>query len=60
VGTKNNNCGNLLYDTLCCGCPVSVDLQAAGEPVWRQVLQLHLNHRDPAVAQQAAAALAEQ
>jgi hypothetical protein len=31
----------------------------ADEPVWRQVLQLHLQHSDPEVAQQAAAALAE-
>lgn len=30
-----------------------------GEPVWRQVLRLHLDHSDPEVAQQAAAALAE-
>jgi hypothetical protein len=30
-----------------------------GEPVWRQVLREHLRHRNPAVAQQAATALAE-
>lgn len=29
------------------------------EPVWRQVLQYHLNDIDPTVAQQAAAALAD-
>jgi hypothetical protein len=29
------------------------------EPVWRQLLRLHLKHRDPEVAQQAAAPLAE-
>jgi hypothetical protein len=29
------------------------------EPVWRQLLQLHLKHQDPEVAQQAAASLAE-
>ena len=40
--------------------PAPVPVQAPGdEPVWRQVLQLHLDHSDPAVAQQAAAALAE-
>ena len=34
-------------------------VQAPGdEPVWRQVLQAHLDHSDPAVAQAAAAALA--
>jgi hypothetical protein len=30
------------------------------EPVWRQLLQHHINHSNPAVAQQAAAALASQ
>jgi hypothetical protein len=34
-------------------------MQALGEPVWRQLLQLHLNHYDPQVAHQAATALAE-
>ena len=35
-------------------------VQAPGdEPVWRQVLRLHLDHSDPEVAQQAAAALVE-
>jgi hypothetical protein len=35
-------------------------LQAHGdEPVWRKVLRHHLNHTNPNVAQQAAAALAE-
>jgi hypothetical protein len=29
------------------------------EPVWRQVLRLHLGHSDPALAEMAAAALAE-
>ena len=39
---------------LCC-----LQCAVGGEPVWRQVLRLHLNHSDPEVAQQAAAALAE-
>jgi hypothetical protein len=35
-------------------------VQAPGdEPVWRQLLRLHIAHDDPGVAQQAAAALAE-
>jgi hypothetical protein len=35
-------------------------VQAVGdEPVWRQVLRKHLDHGNPAVVQQAAAALAE-
>ena len=29
------------------------------EPVWRQLVRLHVNHSNPEVAQQAAAALAE-
>jgi hypothetical protein len=34
--------------------------QAPGdEPVWRQILRLHLDHSDPGVARRAAAALAE-
>jgi hypothetical protein len=35
-------------------------LSAGGEvPVWQQLLQLHLDHPDPGVAQRAAAALAQ-
>jgi hypothetical protein len=29
------------------------------EPVWRQLVRLHVNHSNPEAAQQAAAALAE-
>jgi hypothetical protein len=29
------------------------------EPVWRQVLRLHLDHSDPAIVHQAVAALGE-
>ncbi len=36
----------------CCGWQGPAD-----EPVWRQVLRLHLNHSNPEVAQQAAEAL---
>jgi hypothetical protein len=37
---------------------LSAVLQATDhEPVWRQILQHHLNHNDPEVAQHAAAAL---
>jgi hypothetical protein len=37
-----------------------VIVQAPGdEPVWRQILLRHVAHRDPALAQQATAALAE-
>jgi hypothetical protein len=39
---------------------VCVSVQRPGDdPVWRKFLKHHLNHRDPEVAQQAAAALAE-
>ncbi len=40
-------------------CAVNVTQGPADEPVWRQVLQLHRDHSDPVVAQQAAAALAD-
>ena len=36
----------------------SVMQDPGDEPVWRQLLRLHLDHSDPDVAQQAAAALA--
>jgi hypothetical protein len=43
----------LLLLTLC-------TVQAPGdEPMWRQILRLHLNHSNLLVAQQAAALLAE-
>jgi hypothetical protein len=33
--------------------------EPGGQPVWRQILRFHLRNIDPAVAQHAAAALAE-
>jgi hypothetical protein len=41
-------------DGCCCGSQGSGD-----EPIWHQILQLHLNHSDPEVVQHAAAAMAE-
>jgi hypothetical protein len=38
-------------------CVMQLDID--DEPVWRQVLRLHLKHSDPTIAQQAAAALGE-
>jgi hypothetical protein len=42
-----------------CAHLVAVQVTDEGKPVWRKVLQHLLNHSDPAVAQQAAAALTE-
>lgn len=43
-----------------CAAAAFVHVQHPGDkPVWRQVLRLHLGHKNSQVAQQAAAALAE-
>ena len=51
----------LLLLLLCSLCGAALQQAAAvgDDPVWRQVLRYHLDHNDPEVAQQAAAALAE-
>jgi hypothetical protein len=49
-------CNKLILAGWCYCCIVQVP---SDEPVWRQVLRHQLDHSDPAVAQHAAAALAE-
>ena len=53
------HCPIQAYAVLCC-VVLCCAVQASGdEPVWLQLLQDQVNHEDPAVSQQAAAALAE-